>query len=389
MPALKNTVKDIKILGISIVYPSQILYALIIAKMAKEINGDLYIIFGGAQITLFINDLMNNKKIINYVDGFIVHEGESALKSLLDGDPYDQIPNFYYKDNGGFRSSRSVDFVMPVSEYETPDFEGFDLKSYHTDVLPMRTLRGCYWGRCRFCTYSHVSGKFSLSETKFVINALKRLIEKYGATRLEFIDSSVPADYLKHIAEEILNNNLKIKWRCRANYQEDFKDVELAKLFKKSGCESLAMGLESGSNRVVRYMGKTQKDTESAREITRVLWSEGITCALYLMLGFPTETKSEMGKTLDLAMELKSKYGATVYGISVFNLLERSYVYDHPEEFKIFKIDIEKHNRAQGYGHDFVCSEGASRKVAYRMAGKAYLFTRYPFLYSMAKSLHV
>lgn len=389
LPALENTIKDQRILGISIIFPSQILYALIIAKLAKEINRDLRIILGGAQITLFINDFINNATIFNYIDGFIVHEGEMALKILLDGKPQDQIPNFYYKENDGYRPSKSLGFVMPINEYETPDFEGFDLKSYPKGILPIRTLRGCFWGKCRFCAYSYVSGEFRLSDAKLVVNTIKMLTEKYRVTKFEFIDSSVPANYLKHIAEEIIRNNLKIRWYCRANYQEDFKNMEFVRQLKKSGCESLIMGLEAGSDRVIQYMRKMQKDIESVREIARILWSEDIRSVLYVMLGFPTETKAEMEKTIDLVMELKSKFRAIVAPILVFNLLEHTYVYNHPEEFKILKISVEKYNKAHGYGHDFVCMEGASRKDAYCMAGKANLFIRSPFLYKITKLLNI
>jgi len=379
-PALKQ-VKGRKIVGISVMYPNQILYALIIAKLVKEM-GDVFVVLGGSQITAHIHKLTNSL-LLDYVDGFIVHEGEQSLYALVDGEDFRRIPNFYYKDGDSYRPSDNVDFVMPMDCWEIPDFDEFDLTVYPQRALPIRTLRGCFWGKCRFCSYPYISGKFNLSSSGFVIENIKGLQQKYGIDNFEFIDSSLPARFLKLIAEGIIKNNLVIQWHCRVDCEDAFKDPGFAKLLKQSGCRSLALGVESGNNRIIRYMNKLQKDKETVIEVVKTLRSAGITIVIFAMVGFPTETKAEINETIDLVMKLKDEYQVLLRNVSIFNLLEHTYVYDNPQEFKITKIYKRYHNAAQGYGFHFECPDGASKKETRLLCKKANLFLKYPFLYKI------
>ena len=384
---LRRTMEGKKILGISVVYPNQILYSLIIAKMAKRINKDIFVVLGGSQITMHINNLIKQNSLLNCIDAFIVHEGEMGLCALIhaleSNKELNRVPNLYYKYGDEYRSSEFVDFVMPVEKYITPDFSGFDLKGYSQAMLPLRTLRGCFWGKCRFCTYSYISGKFTLTSPEFVVNSIMVLKKRYNIKRFEFIDSSVPANFLKSIAESIIRNDLDIRWNCRANLQDTFKDIEFVKLLKKSGCESLALGLESGNNRIIRHMNKLQRDKDVVLEIIKALTSQNITSLLYVMLGFPTEAKSEAEETIDFVMRLLKEYKCALNGVGVFNLQENTYIFNNPGEFRIKKIYDGNYNACQGYGHKFEASEGMSRKEIYAMCRKARLFIKYPFLYNM------
>ena len=276
---------------------------------------------------------------------------------------------------------------MPVEYYRTPDFSGFELGDYPQAMLPIRTLRGCFWGKCRFCTYPYISGEFALPDPEFVINSIKELQKKYNVSRVEFIDSSVPAVFLKRISEKIVENGLRIGWNCRADFQDEFKNIEFVKLLKNSGCESLSLGVESGNNRIIRYMNKLQRDRDTMLEIIEALSSQGIIPVIYAMLGFPTETRPEAEETIEFVMRLKREYRCVLTGVAVFNLLEHTYVFNNPGEFKINKIHEGYHNAFQGYGRRFAVSEGLSRKEAHSLRRKANLFIKYPFLHAVAKTL--
>lgn len=381
-PKLAQAIRDEKILGISVIYPSQILYAIIIARLAKEINKEIFILLGGSQITMHIEKFVANVSLLNYVDGFIVHEGEEALRTVLQGEKLNLVPNLYYKDNNNYKASERSDFLMPVNKWKTPDFVGFDLKNYTT--LPIRTLRGCFWGKCRFCSYPYISGQFNTTSTGFVIESIVKLQRQYNISKIEFIDSSLPVNFLRNIAINLIKNKIKVEWSCRANFEDGLKDTALVRLLKQSGCAKLALGIESGNNRVMQYMNKLQRDREVVLKVIRTLNSEGILPFVYVLFGFPTETRDEMEETLNFVMMLKNNYHAELT-ISTFNLLEHTYIYNNPDEFKIKKIYEVNHNADQGYGHMFECLEGADRKEAEFLSKKAKLFRLLPFLYRVSK----
>lgn len=387
-PILRNFTadKNITCLGISVIYPNQILYALVIAKIMKKMHKDMLIVLGGPQITMHIRRLISNAELTDYIDGFIIHEGEIPLDHLINnlkiGKSLNDIPNLYYKKEDRYIPSGDVNFITPIEEYGIPDFLGFALNSYLQSLLPIRTLRGCFWGKCTFCSYPYISGKFGLVKPEFVVDSIETLQKKYNVNRFEFIDSSVPAGFLNEIANIIRKKNLKIRWNCRVNFQKEFRNVEFVKLLKDSGCESLALGVESGTNRIIKLMNKMQENTDVVLEILQVLKAQGIIPVIYIIIGFPTETKSEISQTIDFVMRLKKDFGCALSGIGAFNLLENTYIFDHPEEFKIKNISKESYVATQGYGCRYT-SEGATKEEVYCMQRKANFFIRHPFLYGV------
>ncbi len=383
---LKDRVGGVKVAGISVVYPDQVLYALLAAKTIKRINKDTFVVLGGSQITTYINKFAGNPGLVKFVDAFIVHEGEEGLCGLLDAvknnKPFKDIPNLYHKYENAFKASNNVDYVMPLDKYKTPDFDGFDLTDYPEGMLPIRTLRGCYWGKCTFCSYSFTGGKFrGFTDLEFVINSIKTLQEKYKVRRFEFIDDSLPAKFLKRIAEEIIKNNLNIQWCTRANVQEEFKDIEFVKLLKKSGCASLYFGVESGSDRIMKLMKKMQLGKTTVLKVMEVVSSQNIQPVTYMMFGFPTETKVEAKESFDFFMKLKKDYKCAVSNASAFNLVPGTAVFENPGKYKITKVYTDTKKATQGYGFKYDVSEGLTREEVQKFCKKANFFLRYPFLY--------
>jgi len=387
---LEEKVKGVKIFGISVTYPDQVLYSLLTARLIKKINKDIFIVLGGAQTTTYIDKFKNESALVNFVDAFIVHEGEEGLTALVDAiktnKDFSTIPNLYYKENNEFKASKKVDYVMPLSQYATPDFDGFDLSDYPEEMLPIRTLRGCYWGKCTFCSYSHTGGKFrGFTDIDFVINSVKTLQKKYNMHRFEFIDDSIPATFLKKLAPAIIENKLNIEWFTRANVQEDFKDVEFVKLLRKSGCAALYFGVESGNERIMKLMKKMQVGKPSVEKVMETVNAQNIQPVTYMMFGFPTETKKEIEESLDFFMKLKKQYNCAINSASVFNLVPGTAVFDNPEEYKITKVYTNTKKASQGYGFEYDISEGLSRKEVYKYANRVNLYLKYPFLYDINK----
>jgi radical SAM superfamily enzyme YgiQ (UPF0313 family) len=74
---------------------------------------------------------------------------------------------------------------------------------------------------------------------------------------------------------------------------------------KKAGfAPHIALGIESGSERVLSMI-KKNIDKETVKAKAGILRKAGFRPVGYFILGFPTETKEEMYKTLQFAKELK------------------------------------------------------------------------------------
>ena len=70
----------------------------------------------------------------------------------------------------------------------------------------------------------------------------------------------------------------------------------------KAGCHHLTFGFESGSPRINKEMKKGYKfreyDNEYAAEVFKNCMNNGIQTVLFLIIGYPTETKEDFEETM-------------------------------------------------------------------------------------------
>src|SRR3989338_11141990 len=102
----------------------------------------------------------------------------------------------------------------------------------------------------------------------------------------------------------MLKQKLNMKWSCLTRM--DKLEENLLRLMKQAGCTGIAMGVESGSQRVLDSIKKDitlEKIFEGQQIINRV----GIPWDAFIMLGMPYETKEDMQETLRLMKKLKCR----------------------------------------------------------------------------------
>lgn len=86
-----------------------------------------------------------------------------------------------------------------------------------------------------------------------------------------------------------------------------------------NGCREVVLGIESGSSRLLGYMGK-RITPEMTIDVVRRLTQRGISVKGYFILGFPTETRDELAATVrhvrrswDVTDRLPGRFRASVF----------------------------------------------------------------------------
>ncbi len=114
--------------------------------------------------------------------------------------------------------------------------------------------------------------------------------------------------------------NFDFQWRSMAHVMTFNKVDQLTiDALKKSGCNELFVGIESGSPKILSNINKTSNPVKIEENLTRVLKS-GIDLKGYFIYGFPDETEKDMVMTFELAEKLKAvaaKHGSN-FRTSVF-----------------------------------------------------------------------
>jgi radical SAM superfamily enzyme YgiQ (UPF0313 family) len=134
-------------------------------------------------------------------------------------------------------------------------------------------------------------------------------LARQGVNVCSFQDDSFSASrpFVRSLCEELISRNSKMPWMARVRVDE--LSFDLLCLMKKAGCVMLGLGVESGSERIIKIMKKQQGSKpwlELCREAFRWTRALEIGTNAYYVLGNPTETREEIEQTIRFALELNS-----------------------------------------------------------------------------------
>ena len=237
-----------------------------------------------------------------------------------------------------------------------PDFSIYNLKDYFCPkpVIPIKTSSTCYYKGCTFCTHFT-----SQPYCEYNLELIKQTIKKSKQKHFFLIDDMIHEKRLLELAKMI--KPLKVNYTCQLKPKDISKET-LIKL-KQSGLSMVIWGVESGNNRVLKLMNKGT-DKEEIEKVLKDSYEVGIKNVVYIMFGFPGETKEEFLETIQFLKD-NDKY-IDLVSVSIFGLQKDSQVYKNPEKFKITKI-IEEQRTVLEPKLTYEVSEGLSNKEAIKL----------------------
>ena len=299
----------------------QLKHALRVCDYVKGKDKDLPILFGGIHPILYPEQTIMEPAIDYVVSG----EGEYAILALMEflkgrNKHIDKIKGLVYKKNGKpiFNPlQHGIDpNELPLPDYTILDIEKYIERDFVTNLGKVRkmrgldivTSRGCPW-RCTFCTNTmEVFKGWRCLKLEKVLHLMDSLIEKYNLEHIWFADDMMFANKNRviEIAKHMIEKAHNVTWEANAKidmFRRDFDDKSLA-LLKKSGCYALRMGMESGSDRILKMIKKDATVSDIIHS-TEQCEKFGIMPVGNFICGFPTETKEEVIQTGKLILKLK------------------------------------------------------------------------------------
>jgi hypothetical protein len=164
-----------------------------------------------------------------------------------------------------------------------------------------------------------------------ITNHLRALSEKYGTRHFYLSQDSVAPKTIVKLSRAIIDANLDIRWATDLK-PEKYLTQERADTLRKAGAVACALGVESGSNRVLKLIDKGAP-VEVVSTVVDHLSSAGIAAEAMCFTEFPTETHAEALQTLDFLGRRSDRIA--VYIVGEFGLTHGSLVAQSPELFGI------------------------------------------------------
>jgi radical SAM superfamily enzyme YgiQ (UPF0313 family) len=316
--------KDSKILGISAMTGQQIKYGLQAAQLARKVNPEVIIVWGGIHPTLLPEQTVQHE----LVDVVVIGEGEETFRevaqAIYQGDEIVNIAGTCIQNHHGqiiFGPKRSfIDFnTMPLPAYDLVDIDDYSGIEHQFDY---QSSRGCPY-RCGFCYNTAFSErKWRAKKAEKVIEELEYLHKKYSVKNFALVDdeSFINRKRAEEIFKGIIAKKLDFGMitSCRLDIVRKISTTSLATM-KQAGLVQLFFGAESGSNETLNHIDKdiTREDIESgALKVAEA----GIRPILSFMSGFPGERLDQFEKTLEIIRRLWDLNPLiTINGIFPFN----------------------------------------------------------------------
>ncbi len=159
------------------------------------------------------------------------------------------------------------------------------------------------------------------------------------------------------LSEKIIEHDLDISWLADSRFEPAFSG-ELSNKLARAGCKMLYFGLESANDRILVCMDKGIKK-ENVLNICKYCADAGIWTHLFLIFGFPTETREEARETMDFILRNIEIVRSMSFGS--FQLTKHSKVYENPRAFDVNTI-IKNDSLDLSLWYEYNADSGMSKK---------------------------
>ena len=289
-------------------------------QLTKRIKDQLacMVALCGTHATIFSRELFAQCPELDYV---LRMEYELTLLDLLEklraGKQPEDVRGITYRQNGRIRFNEDAPLIDPLDKLLPPARELFPTNEkpnptiywdgfcQNKPTIQMHASRGCPY-HCYFCVWNHVMygcGKYRTFSPTRIVDEMEDAVKKYKAREIYFDDDdfTISKKHVLGICDEIKKRNLKVKWSCMGDAIN--LNEEVISKMAENGCVGLKFGVESGSPRISKSIGKPV-NLERVREVCRLCAKYGIKSHATFSVGLLGDDRASIYESIDYAKGL-------------------------------------------------------------------------------------
>ena len=274
------------------------------ASTAKHINSEIKVVVGGVHATLRSEDVWKD-----YVDAIIRGEADESLVEYVKGN-----------ENAPGIVTDSLEVKKPkipdVNSLALPNHGIWSIRHFEKEFYGKKgrigmflTSRGCPFD-CSECCNAQLRRVHKGRWTR--LRSVRSVEEEIWLSKEEFeIDHFYVADdtftfnrdHVMRLCDKF--RGIRLPWHCMARC--DTVDLEMFETMKEAGCETVLMGIESGSRKIREGVLNRKMSNDEIIEAFQAAKKVGIKTVAFNMVGFPGETEEDFLDTvrLNLACEVE------------------------------------------------------------------------------------
>jgi anaerobic magnesium-protoporphyrin IX monomethyl ester cyclase len=294
--------------------------------------------------TVIISSSDSTDRFESYLDAgadfVILGEGELTLLELTHAiqnniSDYSVIDGVVFRQNEKLLKTKHRNVIKNLDEIPFPAWDMIDMKPYkqmwlkHAGYFSMNmgTTRGCPF-KCNWCAKPIYGNRYHARSPGNVVKELKMLQETFHFDHIWFCDDifGLKPGWIREFADLTETEGLHFKFKMQGRVDLLLQENNIRDL-KRSGCENIWMGAESGSQKILDAMDKGTT-VDQIYQATRLLKEHGILASFFIQFGYLNETRNDIEKTITMINDLLP----SELGISVSYPLPGTVFYDRVKD---------------------------------------------------------
>jgi len=250
------------------------------------------------------------------IDAVGIGEGDETIVELLDAfegnGEIEKVKGIAFAENGRIIKTETRSPIWDINTLPMPAWDLIDLEPYATapnmsnslkgrNYASLFTSRGCPYN-CIYC-HSIYNKRFRGRSADLVLAEMTYLHEKYGIDEFHIMDDifNFNRKRMYRICQGIIDSGMKLYISFPNGIRTDLLKTEDIDILEKAGVYKLKFAIETRSERLQKAIRKNNK-FKRIDPIIRYTSRSGIIASSFFMIGFPTETREEMMRTIDYAV---------------------------------------------------------------------------------------
>ncbi|MCC6142292.1 MAG: radical SAM protein [Candidatus Hydrogenedentes bacterium] len=275
------------------------------------------IVVGGEHATAAAADVL---KACPKVVACALGEGEDTMLDLMaaleSGQDFSQVPGLMVRDGeGGVMKTGPRSRIRHLDELPWPAWHLLPLRAYldagagHGVVgkrtMPMLASRGCPY-RCTFCSNPQMWGKlWNIRAPEDVVAEMRYYNDHYEVECCSFYDLTavIRREWILEFTRLLEEQSLNVLWLLPSGTRSEALDLEVVSAMRRSGCLTLNLAPETGSEVTLKRIKKRVK-LDNMLKTVEACTRAGIVVRANIIFGFPDESPREMLKTLRFMIKM-------------------------------------------------------------------------------------
>ena len=270
-----------------------------IAQLAKSVDPDVTVVFGGIGATFLWHHLLTHFKAIDYI---VVGEGEYTFLTLLEHLESNAGPDVINTIPGlALRYKNRVIRTAPAPLIR--DLDALPPPARYFDFQHLSLTRGCP-GRCTFCGSPQFWKRRVRSHSAdYFVDQLVMLADR-GISSFFISDDTFTLDseLVIDVCQKIIQRKPTLVWQAISKVSA--VNADMLFWMRKAGCVQISYGVESGAPEIRRRFRKDIDENQIQRAFD-LTTAHGIMARAYFIYGAPGETWDTIEQTLALIRRIK------------------------------------------------------------------------------------